>query len=379
MQFDDLDPAYQDFVRDLLQRSGFDPASFHLAIGPGDEMFFKGILPGYPGRPGAAFFRYVESALRSFAVYRQLAEHLGGFDGLERVLDFGSGWGRLTRALRHRLPRQRIWTCDICPEAIAWQVEAFGVNGLVSASDPDRLALPLHFSLVFAGSVFSHLPDGLFQRWLKRLCDLTAPGGLLAFSVHDAAYAPPEQAIGPQGIGYAEWSESGSLDPSIYGMSYVERSYVERAIGEAAGAEARFAVFPRAIFENQDLYVVAGSDVDLSDLRVTALPLASFAAAGVSEQDWSGWGVDPNPGHQIVGADLFVDGRHAATTTPTADKTEVARFFPGAVNTPVRWRFEPTVREPGVALRVELTSSAGVTASCYARTPTAPGAPAARS
>ena len=379
MHIDDLDPAYQAFVRDLLARSGFDPNTFHLGVGPGDEMFFKGILPGYPGRSGAAFFRYVESALRSFAVYRQLVDCLGGFPAIERVLDFGSGWGRLTRALRHHLPRDRIWACDIYSEAIAWQVETFGVNGLVSATDPDRFALPLSYSIVFAGSVFSHLPDGLFQRWLKRLYAATGPRGLLAFSVHDAAYAPQDQAIGPEGIGFAEWSESGSLDPRIYGMSYVQRLYVERAIGDVAGPEARFAVFPRAIFENQDLYVVAGPQADVAGLQISALPLAGFSKIDGDEPAWSGWGVDPNPGCQIVRADLFVDDRHIETMTPAADNLEVAKYFPGALNTPVRWRFEPVVHDREASLRVELTSSAGVTASCYARTSATPGAAVLRS
>jgi hypothetical protein len=379
MQIDDLDPAYRAFVRDLLVRSGFDPDAFHLGVGPGDEMFFKGILPGYPGRSGAAFFRYVESALRSFAVYRQLVDHLGGFPALDRVLDFGSGWGRLTRALRHHLPREKIWACDIYPDAIAWQAETFGVNGLVSATDPDRFALPLGYSLVFAGSVFSHLPDGLFQRWLKRLCEVTGPRGLLAFSVHDAAYAPQDQTIGPQGIGFAEWSESSSLDPRIYGMSYVRRGYVESAIRDAAGPQARFAVFPRAIFENQDLYVVAGQEADVAGLQISALPLAGFAKPGGEDRGWSGWGVDPNPGHQIVRAELFVDDRHAETMVPTADNLEVAKFFPGALNTPVRWRFEPRAQDSEALLRVELTSSAGVTAFCYAQTSSTPGAELLRS
>jgi hypothetical protein len=329
-------------------------------------MFFKGILPGYPDRAGAAFFRFVESSLRSFAVYRQLAEPLGGLQQLERVLDFGSGWGRLTRALLHHVPPERIWACDIYSDAVGWQAETFGVNGLVSVTDPARFALPLDYSIVFAGSVFSHLPDGLFQRWLRRLHAATAPRGLLAFSVHDAAYAPEGQAIGADGIGYAEWSESGSLDARIYGRSYVEQNYVARAIRETAGADARFKVFPRAIFENQDLYVVAGAEVDISGLTIIAQPLASFSKAGLEEQPWSGWGVDPNPGHQIVRADLFIDERHAATMTPTPDNLAVAKFFPGAVNTPVSWRFEPIAAAPDALLRVELTSSAGVSAVCYA-------------
>ncbi len=240
------------------------------------------------------------------------------------------------------------------------------MNGAVSVTDPAKFALPLDFSIVFAGSVFSHLPDGLFQRWLARLHAATAPRGLLAFSVHDAAYAPDGQAIDERGIGFAEWSESGSLDARMYGMSYVKQDYVARAIRETAGDDVRFKVFPRAIFENQDLYVVAGADADISDLEIAALPLASFSKAGVEDQPWSGWGVDPNPGHQIVRADLFVDERHAGTTTPTPDNLDVARFFPGALNTPVSWRFEPAAVGRDALLRVELTSSAGPRAVCYA-------------
>ena len=86
MRIDDLEPAYQAFVRDLLSRGGLDPAAVHMGLAADDEMFFKGIIPGYPGRPGAAFFRYFESALRSFAVYRQLADHLGGFSAVGSVL-----------------------------------------------------------------------------------------------------------------------------------------------------------------------------------------------------------------------------------------------------------------------------------------------------
>jgi len=377
MHIDDLEPAYQAFVRDLLSRAGLDPGAVHLGLADDDEMFFKGIIPGYPGRPGAAFFRYVESAIRSFAVYRQLADHLGGFEALGPVLDFGAGYGRLTRILRHSLPRERLWVSDIYPDAVAWQAETFGVNGVVSVTDPDRFALPLDFTIVFVGSVFSHLPDGLFQRWLKRLYDLVPASGLLAFSVHDIAYAPDDQAIEGSGIGYAEWSESGSLDGKIYGMSWVSQDYVARAIAEVAGPGASFRVYPRALFENQDLWVLAGSQVDLSALTITALPLAGFSPLGEAGLPWRGWGVDPNLGHQIVRADLYVDGELSGTTTPTADNLEIARYFPGALNTPVRWSFDPTVRDREVEVRVELTSSSGAVASCYARpfTTPAPGAP----
>ncbi len=182
--------------------------------------------------------------------------------------------------------------------------------------------------------------------------------------MHDAAYAPVGQTIGANGIGYAEWSESGSHDPRIYGMSYVRSDYVARAIHMAVGETARFSVFPRAIFENQNLYVVAGADVDISGLTIAAPPLASFSKAGVEAERWSGWAIDPNPGHQIVRADLFVGDRRLATVAPTPGNHAVARFFPGALNPPVSWRFAPVSVAPEAILRVEAISSAGASAAC---------------
>lgn len=367
MRISDLDPPYQAFVRDLLARFGFDPDAFHREIAPGDEMFFKGVLPGYPGRPGAAFYRYVESALRTFEVYRQLVRHLGGFQRLQRVLDFGSGHGRLTRALVHHLEPRRIWVSDLYAEAIAWQAAAFGVNAVDSAPDPDDFTMTGQHDLVFVASVFSHLPDGLFQRWLARLYETVAPGGLLAFSVHGSEFAPPGQTISDAGIGYARHSESDTLDPAIYGMSYVTPGYVAAAIATACGeaAAARSRAFPRALFESQDLYVVGKGDVDLSRLAVAATPVGGFVRDPGGDR-WRGWGVDPNPGAQIVRAELHVGDRRVAAMTPTPDNTDILKFFPGNPNVGVSWSFDRTAAPPDTPLRVELTSSAGGSAYCYA-------------
>jgi SAM-dependent methyltransferase len=286
------------------------------------------------------------------------------------VLDFGSGHGRLTRSLVHRIDPRRIWVSDIYPEAVAWQAETFGVNGLVSVTDPDRFGLRDAHDLVFVASVFSHLPDGLFQRWLRRLYDVVAPGGLLAFSVHDATFAPEGQAIAGSGIGYAGHSESATLGPDIYGMSYVTPDYVAAAIAAAccvdaaAGAKA----FPRALFENQDLYVVGKGDVDVASLVIRATPLGGFDNAR-PRPVWRGWGLDPNPGSQIVRADLHVGDRLAASMTPTADNAEAMKYFPGAPNTAVRWAFDDPGVAPDVPLRVELISSAGPVGHCYAMVP----------
>lgn len=370
MQFSDLDPAYRGFVSDMLVRAGFDPQRFPLDIAPDDEMFVRGVLPGYPGRPGAAYFRFIQSAVRTHLVYRQLVDHLGGFGALPRVLDFGSGHGRLTRTLIGHLRPEQIWACDIYPHAVAWQAETFGVNGLVSVSRPDRFALTGEFAIIFAGSVFSHLPDPLFRAWLARLYALTAPGGALAITVHGEAFAPEGQTIGPDGIGFAAWSESLTLDPQIYGMSYVTEAYVREAVAGACGPAAAegLARFPRALFESQDVYVIPGPGTDLAGLQLRAPPLTSFRKVGSDSGRWVGWGLEPNPGRQIVSADLWIDERHVATCAPREGAADILRFFPGAPNPPVEWAFDTGPLPAGAKLRVELRADTGLCAQAYLQT-----------
>ncbi len=364
MRHADLPPAYQAFVRDLIERSGFDPGAFHLEIPAADEMFYGSVLPGYPGRPGAAFFREVESALRTYDAWRQLAEHVGGPGALGPVLDFGSGWGRLTRALIHRLPSRDIWVSDLYAEAIGWQAATFGVNAVVSATHPDRFALNQSFGIVFAASVFSHLPDSLFRAWLKRLHGLVRPGGLLAFSVHDASFAPQGQAIDPAGIGYAAVSESATHDTAIYGMSYVSEAYVRAVAAAELGGEVEVRRFPRALFENQDLYVVAGPGLSLQGLSVTTPPLVGVGPVEAGGP-LKGWALEPAPGERIVDVRLFAGETLLGTTAPGEARMDLMKFFPGAPNPPLSWRFEGPLPK-GATLRVEALNSTGREASGYA-------------
>lgn len=368
MDLRDAPAAHRGFLQDLMRRRGLDPATFPGVIDPRDEMFFQAVLPGYDGDLGRAAFRYFESSLRTFDVYRQLAGHLGGFEALDRVLDFGSGWGRLTRCLHGRLPAERIWVSDIYANAVAWQAQTYGVSAVPSVDHPDGFALDGPFSIVFAASVFSHLPDPLFRGWLARLHGLVAPRGLLAFSVHPQDILP-DAGLAPAGIAFQAWSESRSLDPQTYGMSYVTEAYVADAIREACG-DAPYRRFPRGLFENQDLYVVGGEGLDLAGLDLRITPLGGVRPLVVEDGvvRLSGFGIDFNPGSQIGRVALSISGQAVAETQATADNTAALKVFPNPPNMPVQWRLEAPLgmaREANM-LRVDLHSSGGETAYAYA-------------
>lgn len=371
LAFDTIDPRYLAFIRDYLGRYGLDADRFCRPLPADDEMFFKAILPNYEQDVSIAAFKFVESTLRHFDAYRQIVDGaLGGFAGLGTVLDFASGWGRLTRVLEQTLRPDQIYVGDIYHDAIAWQERTFGVAGVYSAPDPKGFDHAGGHDLVFVGSMFSHLPDGLFQRWLAKLHGFLGPKGVLAFSVHDQAILPAGQAMDPSGLTYLRFSESGSLDLEIYGMSYVTEAYVGAAI-EAASPGASWRRFPKGLYENQDLYVVGAPGVDLTGLKLASTPMGGFETATLlptGETEFAGWAVERTPGREISRISVHVDGRLVMGVSPDRERPDVLVAFPNAANTPVGWRFR-LLAPAGAMVRLHLESSSGLTGYAYAQAP----------
>lgn len=373
MDMNDVDDRYRSFIKDLLQQKGFSPESYCTVIGPKDEMFYKAILPGYGGSAGLSLFHYITSALRTFDIYQQLAGYIGGFSAIGPVLDFGSGWGRLTRSLVRHVDPAKVRVCDVYSDAIAWQQEMFGVKGFASVSDPDAFDYREQNSIVFVGSVFSHLPPRLFGRWLCKLYSLVKPNGIMAFSVHAEPLLPAGEQIGEEGIKYLGWSESDSLKEDTYGMTYVTEKYVAQAITDADPKHGVvYRRFQKALYENQDLYVIGGSDVDISKLELIITPLGGMRPTELAREPalmrYQGWGMELDPREEFVRGEVFAGGQKIAEFTPVPANGSFAQYFPGALNSPVSWHCDlpgDLDTEDGI-LRFTLVSSSGGVCHCYA-------------
>ena len=382
----DLNSDFQRFVEDLLLRKN--AKHFFTEISPEDEMFANAILPGYKNEVNISFFRYIESALGMFDVYQQLVEtYFGDFANVDKVLDFGSGYGRLTRSLTQHLPAKNIWVSDLYSDAMTWQEQVFGVNTVVSTKDPGQFPLDQSFSVVFVGSVFSHLPDELFQRWLRRLYDLTSPDGVLVFSVHDEKLLPAtsrkrmiiwgrkRERIGKNGIRYFASSESDSLGTDIYGMTYVTEAYVRKSVEQLDPIRrVQYQRFPKALYQTQDIYVVAKKAIENPDFTIKIPPrggfLAMFPDAGESIK-FSGWTIDLNQGHQIIRFAVFCDSVRIQVSTNTTDYEEALHHYPGAPNMPLQWSFSlpAGMCQPRCLICVEFHSSCGSVGHVYATIP----------
>jgi SAM-dependent methyltransferase len=198
---------------------------------------------------------YFRSACEIVEAQRQLAQWwFGGWDRVESFLDFGCGYGRPMRFLSRELDPSRIFVSDLYQEALHYQADRYGVQPLLSSSNPDELEVGRKFDYIWVGSLFTHLPERSFGPWLRRLRSLLNPGGLLAFSTHHARLIPPGHSLPESGLFFHGSSESHSHDLAEYGSTWVSEAFVERLVSEIDDSSHYWS--PRALVSYQDLVVV---------------------------------------------------------------------------------------------------------------------------
>jgi len=232
-------------------------ARFNTSIHPGDQMLLHSLKQHRDA--GAAFAQYFNIALQQHAAARQLMRAaFGAGAGDVEVLDFACGYGRLLRFLSLSMDPRRIWASDLQTDAVDFVRDAFGVQPLASHEDPARFDPGRRFDFIWVASLFSHLPEPLFHAWLARLVALLTPRGVLCFSVRDASLLSDRSALPASGLAYARESENADLASDIYGTAYASETFVRDALRRATRDERAYARLPRALANEQDLYVVAG-------------------------------------------------------------------------------------------------------------------------
>lgn len=171
-------------------------------------------------------------------------------------LEFASGHGRFTRHLAQVLPPQSVTVSDVVPGSVAFACHHFGVRGFESTSNPAQLQIPGQYEVVFALSLFSHLPDATWATWLARLYGAVAPGGVLVITTHgDKCARLAGVDWGSEGYVFFASSESMAIDGAEYGTTYTSAEYVQKAIASVA-PKARVFHRSAAFWGNQDAFVV---------------------------------------------------------------------------------------------------------------------------
>jgi SAM-dependent methyltransferase len=266
----------------------------------------------------AAVTAYFQSALDQVALVRHIASWRGH---PRRMLDFASGYGRLTRLLVHEKVADEVTVSDILEGGMAFQAEQFGVRTILSKTDPAQFVAPERYDLIFVASLFTHLPPATFTTWLRRLADLLEPEGLLIFSVHDESLAPDKQV---DGITFESHSESRVLDVEDYGSTWVTEGYVRGQVAQL-GADWSCVRMPRALSDWQDVYVISPSPI--ADPRPRRVPKGFLDEPTIREDGLQIWGwatsVDGPPDR----VEIRIDDQVVATTREFMNRPDVAAFL----------------------------------------------------
>lgn len=179
----------------LLARAGLIGPAFRLyeravSLRPGRPS----TVDGPPLPPRRLMVRVAGTAdaewfLRSGrAAYDAIAAHVP-LDETGAVLDFGCGCGRVTRYWDDFAGT--VSGSDVSGRAVDWcrsnlPFARFEVNGLA----PPLAFADESFDLVYALSVFTHLPSDLQLAWRDELLRVLRPGGRLLLTTHGRSYLP---------------------------------------------------------------------------------------------------------------------------------------------------------------------------------------------
>lgn len=128
-------------------------------------------------RSKSHYFAVGRSAL--IAVSAALAARLsfhGGNEGIERILDFGCGFGRVARWLRVAFPDSSLSVTEIDRAGADWCISKFKCDDVTDDIPKAR------FDLIWAGSVLTHLNECIGGQVIDAMTEALAPNGVLVFT-----------------------------------------------------------------------------------------------------------------------------------------------------------------------------------------------------
>jgi SAM-dependent methyltransferase len=226
------------------------------------------ILPKLPSddvQDGFTAMHGRDNLNQAFEFYRYVCSvsHLAEINK-PRMLDFGGGWGRISRFFLKDTDPEHIYIVDTM---------AFAIDCLHATGNPCRIihnqplppiqGLNEKFDLVYSYSVFSHLSENYFRVWVDYLLGVLRPGGYLAFTtrghffinhleeLHKAKTEPPktlkehirrlrEEMPTPEEIrrryltGLFQFypiGGAGELTSNFFGETFIPKAYIERHFG----------------------------------------------------------------------------------------------------------------------------------------------------
>jgi SAM-dependent methyltransferase len=241
----------------------------------------RALLPDVPDRSWQEIWNGasgVHLASQSAAFYRKLLSRYAQAGDrplvAARVLDFGCGWGRLTRFLIRDVGPGGLHGCDPV-EAVLGVCRENGVPATLARSEfvPDRLPFDGPFDLAFAFSVFTHLSEPAHERCLAALHAGLRPGGILVVTIRPPAYLQLCERLHPVRDRLGRDLAARLAEPRyLFAAHPAEPSHPQYGGGEMAYGEA--VITMRYVRERWSRWFeLLHTDLLLSDLHQVMLTL----------------------------------------------------------------------------------------------------------
>lgn len=249
------------------------PLHLNTEISKNDMMLLHFINNGFSVE--AAVRAYLVRGVSLLDMVSKIAEKRWGTRWMEHAgpfLDFASGYGTLERHLVHVMPSEQIYTADVKKHGVDFQIEHFGVNGIQSSFVPEEFRPPIKFRFIFVASLFSHLPEDLFRRWLKQLWNCLEPHGVLAFTVHDTSLCNSDRDFVYSTLSEDSNSvaEDSIKNANVYGTTFVSENYLSRCFADLDLARENYTRYRKVSSGLQDVYIVSEAPIAFDDIRFNA-------------------------------------------------------------------------------------------------------------
>ena len=175
-----------------------------------------------------------------------------------KVLDFGCGCGRVISWLQQLCLNYQYYGTDIDSSAIDWckdnlsDIASFAVNPHLPPSEYATDS----FDLIYAISVFTHLPEDMQFAWLQELVHIAKPGGYLLLTIHGEALFPytsgeQKELFERQGFYYLKEQGTKGL-PDFYQTTFHNHAYIHHLWREYFEI---ITIIERGILDHQDIVI----------------------------------------------------------------------------------------------------------------------------
>lgn len=144
-------------------------------------------MPGFPPENvqkqfvGSSYEDAIREGYNFFLIIKKYTAKYGiSIDSTTKILDFGCGWGRITRILLKDFDPKNIYGVDVDPEIISICKDTINdINFFPCNASPPLDFADNTFDIIYAYSVFSHLSETYALQWIQEFSRILKPGGIL--------------------------------------------------------------------------------------------------------------------------------------------------------------------------------------------------------